>query len=543
MPGRRIEQLVGAGSPPPPPSLYRPGDDDVVPNEVLLTLGAAAAAGIMASIPSLPARGGRTDAGIAAIAATAGPLADILGGLDVQSITRVHGPTPPRVENGIAVAEDLGLETTLRVRYTGNDAPVEVAQRLNGLENVAWAEPNRWRQAYAVPNDPQFGAQWGLTRIGCPDAWDLTTGDPGVVVAVVDTGVDLNHPELAGLLVAGQDLVDFPPGSVPRPGWVFEGDFTGVDADPQDEVGHGTHVGGTICCASNNGTGVAGVAWDVRLQPVKVLARVREVATGRISGAGSAAHIAAGIRWATDNGARAINMSLGGYTDTTVEREAVAYAVSRGVVVVAAMGNDDTDTPSYPAAYPGVIAVAATDSSDRRASFSNRGAHVAISAPGVGVLSTYWDDTYATANGTSMASPHVAGVAALILSRNRSLTADQVANLIRTTAAPLRDTPTDPVPNDRYGHGLVQAGAAVRAAAPVPPSVPILTCIDSARVTCEPSFTFGCRSIVTLCRSVQVTCQPSLACRRREPIFPGLTGEQWEGYDPYDYDPYGTRYE
>ena len=299
----------------------------------------------------------------------------MLASVDVQSVSRVHGPSPTEVVAGVAMASDLGLDTTLRVRYAKAEAPDAVAKRLSRLKEVAWAEPNRWREAAIVPNDPQFAAQWGLTRIGCPDAWDHTTGDPAIVVAIVDTGVDLNHPELAPLLLAGQDLVDFAPGSVPKPGWVFEGDFTGVDAIPQDEVGHGTHVAGTVCCASNNGVGVAGVAWNVRLLPVKVLARVRETATDVVSGSGSAVHIAAGIRWAVDNGARVINMSLGGYGDTTVEREAVAYAVSHGVVVVAAMGNDNTNAPHYPSAYPGVVAVGATDSADRRASFSNVGAH------------------------------------------------------------------------------------------------------------------------------------------------------------------------
>ena len=125
--------------------------------------------------------------------------------------------------------------------------------------------------------------------------------------------------------------------------------------------------------------------------------------------------------------------------------------MSKGVVVVAAMGNDNTAAPSYPAAYTDVIAVAATDSADHRASFSNTGPHIDISAPGVGVVSTYWDDTYASLSGTSMASPHVAGVAALVLSRNRALTAADVGNILRTTARPLRDDPANPVPNNAYG--------------------------------------------------------------------------------------------
>lgn len=580
---RRISDLTD-GPEPEMGSVFGPGDDNTVPGEVLFALQPDAIAESATSLLNLPLRG-VTGAGEATSGAPGVDKA--LAKLGVESISRVHGPSPGPVVRGVAMASDLGLDTTVRVRYTSGEAPDAVAKRLNRLGEVAWAEPNRWREASIVPNDPQFGTQWGLTRIGCPAAWDLTTGDPSIVVAVVDTGVDLNHPELAPLLVGGQDFVDFPPGSIPRPGWVFEGDFTGVDATAQDEVGHGTHVAGTICCLSNNATGVAGVAWNVRLMPVKVLARIRETATGRVSGVGSAAHIAAGIRWAVDNGARIINMSLGGYADTTVEREAVAYAVSKGVVVVAAMGNDDTDDQSYPAAYPSVIAVGATDSSDRRASFSNRGNWIDVAAPGVGVRSTYWDDTYASLNGTSMASPHVAGVAALILSRNSSLTADQVGNIIRTTAKPLRDQASDPVPNDRYGHGLVQADAAVQAAAPVvvktrqivtcqrsiatpcvsvgtvcslpitcQPSITIQTC-GSMTIRCQPSLIDLCPSVRVLCPSQAVLCQvtvggcpppvsladcPSFPCPpfRPDPIRPG---EAWEEYDPYGYDPYGNQYE
>jgi serine protease len=584
---RRITELTEAGRP-TLESVFGPDDDNVVPGEVIFALEADAAAEVAISIPSEPIRRGPSAASVTELGSSAVDKA--LARLNVQSVTRVHGAGPAQVAEGVAVASDLGLDGTFRVRYGAARAPAAVAERLGGLNEVAWAEPNRYREAALVPNDPQFGAQWGLTRINCPDAWDHTTGDPSVVVAIVDTGVDLNHPELASLLVGGQDLVDFPPGSIPQQGWVFEGDFTGVDAVPQDEVGHGTHVAGTVCCASNNGVGVAGVAWNVRLMPVRVLARIRETATGRISGSGSAANIAAGIRWATDNGARVINMSIQGYGDTTVEREAVAYAISRGVVVVAAMGNDNTNQPSFPAAYPDVIAVGATDSADHRAAFSNFGPHIDVAAPGVGVQSTYWDDTYASLSGTSMATPHVAGVAALVLSRNTSLTSDRVGNIIRSSAKPLRDNPADPVPNDNYGSGLVQAGAAVQAAAPVVKTVQVV-CAPSLRTPC-PSRPIVCASFRIICQqSFQVSCQqsrvtcptgltcpsrvvlcqetnspaclpvsladcPSLPCPQSlacgslacggPPGAPGGQGEQgaqWEEYDPYGYDPYGSQYE
>jgi len=579
---RRITDLI-EGPPPAIGSAYGPTDDNSIAGEVVFALHADAAAAVNVSVPSMPLRGLAAAGNVTTLGTTAVDTA--LARLNVTSIAKLHGATPTQVRAGVAVANDFGLDTVFRVRYEAATKPDTVVERLNKLDEVAWAEPNRYRQAYVVPNDPMFTQQWGLTRINCPDAWDRTTGSAAVTVAVVDTGIDLNHPELAPLLIAGQDLVDWAPGSVPQAGWVFEGDFMGVDATPQDEVGHGTHVAGTIACLSNNGTGVAGVTWSSRLMPVRVLARSRETATGRISGFGSSANIAAGIRWAADHGAQIINMSLGGYGDAQVEREAVAYAIARGVVVVAAMGNDNTAAPSYPAAYPDVIAVAATDASDHRASFSNTGAWIDVSGPGVQVQSTYWDNTYASLSGTSMATPHVAGVAALILAVAPTTSAAQVANILRSTARALRDAPGDPVPNDRYGYGLVQAAAAVNMASPPIKSAQVIcrsiTVIcnsrpcpsrgplcQPSRVAICPSQLVSCHPSVLTCPSSPVTCRvrsvnaacpsmvcpsivcaslacPSLACASGQcGGQPGVGAEaDVEAYDPYGYDPYSNDYQ
>ncbi len=577
MSGRRISKLT-TGSSASLSNAFGPDTDDIIPGEIVIALHSEAAAGITTSVPNLPLRGMLADARWAVTALGISALDTALAKLEVTSIARVHGPTPPVATDGVAVANDFGLDTVFRIRYDAATKPDTVADRIGKLNDVLWAEPNRYRQAYVVPNDPMFGQQWGLTRIGCPEAWDRTTGSAAVTVAVIDTGIDLNHPDLAPLIVPGQDLVDWAPGSTPSPGWVLEGDFTGVDANAQDEVGHGTHVAGTISCLTNNGVGVAGVNWTTRLMPVRVLARARQVATGRISGFGSSANIAAGIRWAADHGAQVINMSLGGYSNTNVEREAVAYAVARGVVVVAAMGNDNTASPSYPAAYPDVIAVGATDSADHRASFSNTGSWIDVAGPGVQVQSTYWDNTYASLSGTSMATPHVAGVAALILSVAPGTSAAQVGNILRTTAKPLRDNPADPVPNDRYGHGLVQAAAAVAAAAP-PPKTTVVALCPSVMVVCQsrvcPSTPVVCKkSQVVICNSQLVTCHPSVVCPTVTPVCkapsalvacpslvcpsvacqsvacqsaaclpqPGAGEADFEAYDPYGYDPYGDNY-
>jgi subtilisin family serine protease len=308
-----------------------------------------------------------------------------------------------------AASEAVALASTFRVRYASGVDAEEAAAQFQAIDGVEYAEPNRYRETYqVVPNDPSFAAQWGLTRIRCPQAWTRGTGSADITVAVVDTGVDLDHPELASLLVAGQDMVDLGTAPVAPPGFRFEGDFNGRDNDPQDEVGHGTHVAGTIACLSNNSVGVAGVTWACRVMPVRVLARIVNISNpSDVRGVGSAADIAAGIRWAADHGARVINLSLGGTTDTRVERDAIAYAISRNVVVVAAMGNlfNQGNPTSFPAAYPDVIAVGAIDQANNRATFSQTGAHIDIAGPGVGILSTVWDNGYATYNGTSMARP------------------------------------------------------------------------------------------------------------------------------------------
>ena len=501
----------GADIPPVDPNqmtVFGDGGDNVVRGEVLVVLAPDAAAGIATSVPTGPSRGL-----FEGISTTFGldTLDRTMRDMGVRSITRLHAPGPPRPFGGVLLADPDELASTYRVRFDPATPVDQAVQRLVAAGEVVTAEPNRWREAYAIPNDPDFAQQWGLTKINAPDAWDRTTGDPSIVVGIVDTGIDLDHPELQPLIVAGQDLVDLGTSPTAPAGWVFEGDFVGVDADPQDEVGHGTHVAGTVSALSNNGVGVAGVTWQCRLMPVRVLARIRRLSDNRVSGVGSAADIAAGIRWAVDHGARVINMSLGGDVDTTVERNAVAYAIQQGVVVVAAMGNDNTSTPSFPGAYPDVIAVGATNPNDTRASFSNMGPHIDVAAPGVGIRSTYWDNTYANLQGTSMASPHVAGVAALILSCNPNLPAAQVGQIIRDTARPLRDNPADPVPNNNYGYGMVDAKAAVDRACPPPPSRPILTC-PSFAISC-PSIRQACPSVVTVCASQQVCPSQQIACQ------------------------------
>jgi thermitase len=307
----------------------------------------------------------------------------------------------------------------------------ETVDALSARSDVAWAQPNFIRQVAVTPNDPRFIEQWGLRRIDAPTAWDTTMGTSSVVVAVVDTGVDLRHPDLQGRLVDGSN-------------------FVREDRPPQDDYGHGTHVAGTIAATLNNNVGVVGVAPNVSVMPVKVLGR---------TGSGTDDVVAAGVYWALDHGAWVINMSFGpsfsGMQPTPLVEEALEHATGLGAVVVLAAGNRGTSQAPTLSSSPGVISVAATMPNDVRAPFSNHGSWVHIGAPGTGVLSTFFDgtSTYRSQSGTSFAAPYVAGVAALLFSLNPELTPREIESILRSTA--------DPLPGQNVGAGRLNAARAV----------------------------------------------------------------------------------
>jgi serine protease len=332
----------------------------------------------------------------------------------------------------------------------------EVARQLAADPDVEYAEPDRIARLYAVPNDVYYRAyQWNMPKVRAPEAWDVTTGGASVIVAVIDSGFDIGHPDRPANLLVGCDYVR----------WRGSG-FGGACPYVSDDAnGHGTHVAGIVAARQNNALGVTGVAPGVTVLAIR---------TADASGSSYVSDVSAAIREATDAGAKVINLSLGGPSSTNSQRSAVSYAVSRGVVVVAAMGNDyeEGNPTSYPAAYSGVVAVGAGTHDDQRASYSNTGSHISLVAPGGGgdssgnplnwIASLYplARGEYRLVVGTSQATPHVAGAAGLLFSVNPLLSGVEVANLLRATARPLGGA----APNVTFGYGYLDVDAAVRAA-------------------------------------------------------------------------------
>ncbi|GIV97328.1 MAG: hypothetical protein KatS3mg057_1985 [Herpetosiphonaceae bacterium] len=298
--------------------------------------------------------------------------------------------------------------------------------------NVEYVEPNYIYSVTFTPNDPGLSNQWAWDRIDAFEAWDVTQGSSGVVVAVVDTGIQRNHPDLDSKIVAGYD-------------------FVSGDTAADDGNGHGTHVAGTAAAETNNGTGGAGTCPNCKLMPVRVLDD---------NGSGTLTNVANGITWAADNGAKVINLSLGGGGSSTLQN-AVNYAWNKGVFLACAAGNENTSSPSYPAYYDKCFAVASTTSSDARSSFSNYGSWVEVAAPGSSIYSTWIGSSYNTINGTSMATPHVAGLAGLLSSQG--LSNSQIWDRICQTADDISGTGT------YWTCGRINAYTAVSGNTPPPP--------------------------------------------------------------------------
>lgn len=371
---------------------------------------------------------------------------------------------------------DQGEDRIYKVTVESDLSSEVVAQELLKSEEVEYAEPNlilypsytpndpyysdHWTTGGQTPNrdpnwNPEYDYQWDLKQINMQTAWDQTLGSENVVVAVLDTGVDYNHPELAGKVIKGYDYVN-------------------SDTDPMDDHGHGTHVSGIIAAKTNNSLGIAGVCPNCKILAIKVADE---------TGASDIVNIASGIVEAVDSGSRIINLSLGAIGNSLVLETAATYAYARNAILVTAAGNSAADsrtftpnnisciTPSDPGADC-TLGVGATDASSKRSTYSNWGADVDVVAPGGGylqdVISTkssqntlpsqyYIGSQFVRLSGTSMAAPHVAGLAGLILSKNSSLTAKQIRNVILNSSTDLGQPGVD----YGYGTGLINAGNAL----------------------------------------------------------------------------------
>lgn len=400
--------------------------------------------------------------------------------------------------------ENKYIEDEIIVKYKGDEKPFRLVKVPAGQvkekikeyrkkKEVEYAEPNYLAYAQFTPNDPYYSYQWHFQNssyggIQVEKAWEIASGS-GVIVAVVDTGVAYEDYQQG--LKRYCKAPDFNQTCFVE-GW----DFVNNDSHPNDDNNHGTHVAGTIAQSTNNNLGVAGIAWKSCLMPLKALDK---------TGTGTYANIASAIRWAADHQAKVINLSLGGTADSQTLKDAVVYAYQKGVTIVAACGNENKANCLYPAAYDDyVIAVGATQYDETKAPYSNYGPSLDLVAPGGnlsvdqnndgygdGILQQTFESSNKVCNfgyyffqGTSMATPHVAGVAALLISAGKANTPEEVRNILQQTAedkgAPGRD--------DIYGWGLVNAAAALGIAI-TPTPTPEITPTPTATPSPIPTFT------------------------------------------------------
>ena len=359
-----------------------------------------------------------------------------------------QGLMPGRAKD---LAASVGGSVTREFHLINGAAIVAPKTRMKALKanlksfpEVARIEPDfyqNWLQD--TPQTLEQKLPWGIDRVNAQKAWSVTRGK-GVKVAVVDTGIDTEHPDLkvaGGFSAIQQEEEDDDPWW-----WPFDKKASASGGSYKDDQGHGTHVAGTIA-GLDNGDGVVGVSPDVTLYAVKVL---------NSQGSGTFADIISGLEWCVDNGMEVANFSLGASQGTQALQDALAAATKSGLVVIAAADNSGGSV-GYPGAYPEAIAVAASDSEGKVASFSSRGPEVDVIAPGVKVLSTYMGGGYKELNGTSMATPHVTGLAALAIAAHGTHDPAQIRKLLLGAASPLADAPVE-----QQGAGMIDAWNLVR---------------------------------------------------------------------------------
>ena len=338
----------------------------------------------------------------------------------VEEIYRSHGAT---------IVDEIPQIRTHLLRVAPS-ALESVRQALARRPEIEFVERNYVMPAALTPNDANYWKEWHLEKINAPSAWDVSTGDSGVVIAILDSGIDSSHPDLAAKIVPGYNAYD-------------------NNSDTSDVGGHGTMVAGSAAAISNNGAGVASVAWQNPLMPIRVT---------DTQGSGYASTIAKGLTWAADHGARVMNISFSGVAASSAITSAAQYVAGKGGLVVAAAGNCGCADPTAENLY--ILSVSATNTDDTLASFSSTGSYVDVAAPGVSIQTTVQGGGYSSVSGTSFSSPITAGVLALMMSANPALGPSVLEYLLESTAVDLGSPGFD----KSFGFGRIDAAAAVNAA-------------------------------------------------------------------------------
>jgi thermitase len=395
-----------------------------------LLLAAALGAGVLAAAPA--------DASLPSVCYTVPALSDTRALVTYDANARNAAVRAVTAAGGRIVGGIPRLHT-VEAAFGSRALRDAALPALRTAPGVRGADPEHVQRALRQPKDPFLRYQWGLFKVGATKGWDRETGTHNPpVVAVLDTGVDFQHPDLVGHVTRGKNIV-------------------ANNDDPQDDHSHGTHVAGIVAAATNNRRGVAGMSWGAQVLAVKVL---------DASGEGSDCDIALGLLSAADAGAKVLNLSLGAEDSPCglVMQSAVDYALDKGALPVVSSGNGAKhgNKPSSPANCEGVLAVGATDVNDKIANFSTHQSYVGVSAPGVNILSTYYDPkknkrSYVSFSGTSMAAPMVSGLAALLLSKHKDWTPEQVMARIVKTADDKGLRGKDPY----YGAGRINVARAL----------------------------------------------------------------------------------
>lgn len=344
------------------------------------------------------------------------------------------------------------------LEYDSDADPYYVSSKVKNHSDIEWAEPKFVYEFSFIPNDPSYSSQFALSKISAALAWNITKGDTSVIIGIVDTGVDWDHPDLAANIwtnwneIPNNGIDDDGNGFIDDiRGWDFGGLNGTPDNNPmEDRPDHGTHVAGIASAVTNNGIGVASIGFNSGLMPVKVTRDDLRGPNGPYIIFGYE-----GIVYAADNGAQVINCSWGGGGYSMLGQQVIDYAISIGSLVVAAAGNSNSIEEFYPAAFRGVFSVASTTSNDTRSSFSNYGRYISVSAPGSNIYNTWQNNTYATLSGTSMASPLVAGLAALTAAHFPSYNPIQISEQIRVNSDNINSV--NPNFTDLLGYGRVNA--------------------------------------------------------------------------------------